>query len=212
MIARLTGTLERIDGHTAEISPDSGGLTYEVLLPAFLAEKLARAVGVRTTLVTLQYLESQNQGASYVPRLIGFSTPGERDFFELFTTVKGIGNRKALRAMAVEPAVIARAIARKDAPALVKLPEIGKRLAETVIAELHGKIDPFLAGSEIEALDAKTAAAPLGSAADEAIAALLGLGETRPEAERLVRRAMDRIGRGDAGVGEILGAVYASRS
>lgn len=217
MIARLTGKLDSIEGATACVSPEVGGLTFEVMLPAYLAERLTPQVGRSVTLVTLQYLESQNQGSSYVPRLIGFTTAHERDFFELFTTVKGIGNRKALRAMAVEPAVIARAIAAKDARALYELPEIGKRLAETVIAELTGKVDGYLAASEIEALDrGAKSAAPLPDAAGEAIAALMGLGETRPEAERLVRRAVDRLGAEGSGgkltVDLVLHAVYASRT
>lgn len=215
MIARLTGKLESIEGASACVSPEAGGLTYEVLLPAYLAERLTGRLGQVVTLVTLQYLESQNQGSSYVPRLIGFTSAQERDFFELFTTVKGIGNRKALRAMAVEPAVIARAIASKDARGLYQLPEIGKRLAETVIAELTGKVEGYLAASEIEALDrGARAATPLPDAAGEAIAALMGLGETRPEAERLVRRAVDRLaGEGGAvSVDQVLHAVYAGRS
>lgn len=212
MIARLKGTLDSIEGSAACVTPDGGGLTYEVLLPAYLAERLVAKVGQPVALVTLQYLEGQNQGSSYVPRLIGFTAVQERDFFELFTTVKGIGNRKALRAMAVEPAKIARAITTKDARALYELPEIGKRLAETVIAELSGKVDGYLAGSEIEALDRGSAgAAPLPDAAAEAIVALMGLGETRPEAERLVRRAVDRLGNPKASVDQVLHAVYASR-
>jgi Holliday junction DNA helicase RuvA len=217
MIARLTGKLESIEGASACVSPEGGGLTYEVLLPAYLAERLGGRLGQVVTLVTLQYLESQNQGSSYVPRLIGFTTTQERDFFELFTTVKGIGNRKALRAMAVEPAAIARAITAKDARGLYQLPEIGKRLAETVIAELTGKVDGYLAASELEALDRGAGVAPpLPDAAGDAIAALMGLGETRPEAERLVRRAVDRLaaeGTGGAiSVDQVLHAVYAGRS
>ncbi len=214
MIARLTGKLESIEGAAACVGVEASGLTYEVLLPAYLAQRLADQVGRSLTLVTLQYLESQNQGSSYVPRLIGFTTTQERDFFELFTTVKGIGNRKALRAMAVEPAVIARAIAAKDARGLYELPEIGKRLAETVIAELTGKVDGYLAASEIESLDRKVAAAsPLPDAAGDAIAALMGLGETRPEAERLVRRALERLGSegSKVTVDLVLHTVYASR-
>ncbi len=58
------------------------------------------------TLTTFQYLESQGQGSSVIPRLVGFQSTAEREFFELFTTVKGIGNRRALRAMAEDPGVI----------------------------------------------------------------------------------------------------------
>src|SRR5712671_6350629 len=90
------------------------------------------------------YLEGQGQGTSFVPRVLGFATPREREFFELFTTVKGLGNKRALRALAREPVEIAGAIAEKNTRALQELPEIGKRLAETVIAELTGKVEKFV--------------------------------------------------------------------
>ena len=182
--------------HTAQIEPEGSPLTYEVLLPAYLAERLRASVGKPVTLITLQYLESQGQGTSFIPRLIGFATERDRRFFDVFTTVKGIGNKKALRAMAVEPARIARAIATKDVKALVDLPEIGKRMAETIIAELNGKVDSFLSAAEIEQLGHASEIKPLikGTAAEEAVEALVALGEQRPEAERKIAKVSARLG------------------
>lgn len=195
MITRLSGTLERVEGQEATIA--SGDIAYQVLVPAYVAEGLAPRAGQRVTLVTLQYLESQNQGASFVPRLIGFRTEHERRFFELFTTVKGIGNRKALRASVIEPAAISRAIAGRDAKALTKLPEIGSRMAETIIAELSGKVEAFLTASEIESLDAGANGKPAPGKSpilDDAVAALIALGQTRQEAETQVTRAIGKLG------------------
>ncbi len=182
--------------HTAQIEPEGSPLTYEVLLPAYLAERLRASVGKPVTLITLQYLEGQGQGTSFIPRLIGFATERDRRFFDVFTTVKGIGNKKALRAMAVEPARIARAIATKDVKALVELPEIGKRMAETIIAELNGKVDSFLSAAEIEQLGHASEIKPLikGTAAEEAVEALVALGEQRPEAERKIAKVSARLG------------------
>lgn len=61
-------------------------------------------------------------GEGSLPRLIGFEAARDRQFFELFTTVKGIGNRKALKAMAIEPAAIAALIVAKDAKARPNYP------------------------------------------------------------------------------------------
>ena len=182
--------------HTAQIEPEGSPLTYEVLLPAYLAERLRGSVGKPVTLITLQYLEGQGQGTSFVPRLIGFASERDRRFFDVFTTVKGIGNKKALRAMAVEPARIARAIATKDAKALVELPEIGKRMAETIIAELNGKVDSFLSAAEIEQMGHASEIKPMikGTAAEEAVDALVALGEQRPEAERKIAKVSARLG------------------
>ncbi len=208
MICRLTGTLVGVEGQTAQVEP-GGGVTYEVLLPAYWVPALSAKVGQTVTLVTLQYLESEGQGASYLPRLIGFPTEQDRRFFGVFTTVKGIGNRKALRAMAVEPAAIARAVASKDARELQKLPEIGKRLAETMIAELNGKVDGYLTPVEVAALEASAEVKPIGQgkAAEEAVAALVALGETPQNAERKVQTAVARLGQAPS-ADEIVAAVF----
>jgi len=192
MLTRITGRLDDVQGNAASVQLDGAGLVYEILVPTFLVERLLSRVGEVVTFHTLEYLESQNQGTSFIPRLIGFATTDERRFFETFTTVKGIGNRKALRALAREPALIARAIAARDSGALQELPEIGKRLAETIVAELHGKVDPFLTPGEAGQLELKSAASGLPPHADNAVAALVALGEARPDAERMVRRALTR--------------------
>lgn len=192
MITRLAGMLESVEGMEATVRME-GGLWRQVLVPAYLAEHLGTQLGKPVTLHTLEYLESQGQGSSYIPRLIGFGSPQERRFFELLTGVDGFGNRKALRALAHQPAAIARAILGADAAWLTGLPEIGKKTAEKVILELKGKVSGFLTADEVRGLDAAASGGfePVGPAA-EAVAALVALGETRPDAERRVRMAMAR--------------------
>jgi Holliday junction DNA helicase RuvA len=194
MLTRIAGVLESIDGLEAVVRLE-GGLWYSVLLPAYEAERLRERAGKPITLQTIQYLESQGQGSSYIPRLIGFTSHADRRFFELLTTVDGFGNKKALRAMAQPPGLIARAILGADAVWLSKLPEIGKKTAEKVILELKTKVEPFLTADEIRGLDAAavngSSPAP-SSAAEEAIAALVALGESRGDADRMVRAAVLR--------------------
>jgi len=194
MICRITGTITSVEPPAIVLEIEGQGLSYEILTPAYLAAQLANQVGQRITLITIQYLESQGQGSSFIPRLIGFQHASDRRFFEVFITVKGIGNRKALRAMAIEPARIARAITSRDAAALKELPEIGKRLADTIVAELTGKVDAFLSSSEIESLDAaiKPARALASGPHEEAIEILVALGETREQADRRVSLALSR--------------------
>lgn len=218
MISRITGKLESLEAASAHIASADGSFAREVLIPAYVAPSLAARIGQSVTLITMEYLEGQGQGTSFIPRLIGFQSARDRDFFDLFTTVKGIGNRKALRAMAIEPAQIARAIAERNAAALVKLPEIGKRLAETIIAELSGKVEVYLSDRELQGLEVKSAAvfaAPrLGPVAEEAVTALVALGETRGEAERRVALAMERASRSGKGAAttsdELIAAVFAA--
>jgi len=90
MIDRITGRLDSIEGPEAVIVPEAGWLALSVLLPAYLAQRLTGQVGQTVEMHTHMVLESQNQGATFTPRLLGFGSPAERSFFHLFTTVKGI--------------------------------------------------------------------------------------------------------------------------
>lgn len=189
MISRLAGELIAIDDGRALLRCDH--ITYEVLVPGFDQQRLGASIGQSITFHTLYYLENQNQGAAYVPRLIGFNSANDRAFFELFTTVKGIGNRKALRALQLPLGTVAAAIAEKDVDLLVSLPEIGKRTAETIIVELHGKVNRFIelkpstVGSERNmANDAATALVR------DAVTVLTQLGEQRLIARQLVDRVL----------------------
>jgi Holliday junction DNA helicase RuvA len=209
MITRLAGMLESVEGLEAVVRLE-GGVWHQVLVPAYLGETLRGQIGKPVTLHTIEYLESQGQGSSYIPRLIGFGSAQERRFFDLLTGVDGFGNRKALRALAHEPAHIARAIAGSDAAWLTTLPEIGKKTAEKVILELKGKVGPFLTAEEIRGLEGSSRDLPEPEGpAGEAVAALVALGETRGDAERRVRQAMARnrgLGTADQLVAAALGS------
>jgi len=253
MLTRLRGVLESIEENRATVVPDGmPGLAYEVLLPAYLADSwLGRGgggpagamIGRDVTLYTTEYLESQGQGASFVPRCLGFASAAERAFFDLLTSVKGLGAKRGLRVMAVEPGVIARAIAERNGRMLQTLPEIGPKLAETIVHELKSKCDayiglgissgarPVAAAVAAEPKPAKrstktagsrngenvgiVAAAPPVVPIRQTVDALVALGESPVDAERMVARAMDRLrGSGDEPPGEVsvlIAAAYAAR-
>ena len=182
MISRLSGILDCIteDGRAML---QSGPITYEVLVPAADIEALRNRTGQEVVFHTLHYLEGQSQGSSMLPRLIGFSSDLDRSFFTLFTTVKNIGYRKALRALQRPCREIASAIAAKDTTTLTSLPEIGKRSAETIVAELHGKVAPFLEGL-VEPSSPIRAGENMPPLVADAIALLTTLGESRTDARR----------------------------
>ena len=193
MIARIQGVLEAVAGDAALVRVD-GGLTYEVLLPAYATAQLAGQIGQVVTLDTLCYLESQNQGATMTPRLAGFVNVTDRAFFVLFTTCKGIGNRKALRAMAMSTEQIAAGIADRDVALLQSLPEIGRRTAETVVATLHGKVDRFVSAAAFGGAAGADAPRPtaggVSGIAREALEVLMQLGENRTQAVNWIDQAL----------------------
>ncbi len=193
MIVQIHGLVIEASSEAVLIQPP-GGLTYEVLLPSFTASRLTDQQGNDITLHTLHFLESQNQGATMIPRLAGFLSKEDRAFFQLFTTCKGIGNRKALRALAMDASQIANAIADRDTATLQTLPEIGKRTAETIIATLHGKVDHFVAADALAgSMGADAQALPTGvsSISREATEVLMQLGETRIAAIAWINEALN---------------------
>ncbi|KKK90373.1 hypothetical protein LCGC14_2723650, partial [marine sediment metagenome] len=123
MIARITGRLEHVDAAAALVDV-GGGLWYEVLVPAFDVERLSRRIGQDVALFTLHYIDGDPTRGGQVPRLVGFLSETDREFFKLFTTVKGIGIRKALRSLVRPAADIAAAIQAKDGKVLASLPVI----------------------------------------------------------------------------------------
>lgn len=194
MIARISGVLEMIERDTAVVATD-GGLAYDVLLSPFAAARLADAIGRSVTLHTLHFIEAPSQGSTMHPRLAGFLSVTDRQFFTLLTSCRGIGPRKALRAMALDAGRIAAAIVDRDLALLQSLPEIGKRTAETLAAELHGKVDRFVAAASFPA--DQTAAAGSKASPDtarqlarEALEVLLQLGESRLQAVAWIDQAL----------------------
>ncbi len=196
MITSLSGTLIRVDSESAALDLAVGPLTCRVLIPAADALRWGAKVNEEITLTTLLYLESANQGATIIPRLLGFASPADRRFFELFTTVKGIGYRKALRAIALDPPTLARAIEDRDIATLTTLPEIGRRTAETIIAALHDKMGPVLHDAAAPAKSAPGRAAPdevpVVGISHDAVTVLVQLGEPRHLARQWVQQAMIR--------------------
>ena len=186
MICAIRGELVALTDTAAHIRCDQ--LTYEVMLPACDIAALAGDVGNEIELHAREIYESSNQGASFVPRKVGFVTPEAREFFELLTKVKGIGYRKALRAMREPVWTIAGAIAERDLALLKSLPEIGGKLAETLIAELKGKVDRFVE-SKPAGLDGVAHGARSQISAD-ALSVLVQLGESRSQARAFIDRAL----------------------
>jgi len=161
-----------------------GAVGYEVLLPGYCVNALSGRVGTDVILCTMEYYEGTPGGGNLVPRMVGFLSEGEKDFFTKFTSVKGIGVKKALRSMSIPIASIAAAIEGGDDKMLTALDGIGKRMAQQIIAELKGKLGSFAIG--VEQAAAKAAFRPFQA---ETLEILIAWGEKRNEAIELVELA-----------------------
>lgn len=185
MIVRLRGLLSEITDDSVVLDRD--GIAYEVRVPTYAVHELSTIEGQTTTLHTLEYLEGSTAGANMTPRIIGFLHPADRSFFQRVLTVKGLGVRKALRALASPVARIAADIESGDAAALTRLPGIGRRMADQIVAELRGKVAAYAYAED----DVPAAAREeLTTDQRDAIEILVAWGDSRPDAERWIARAV----------------------
>jgi Holliday junction DNA helicase RuvA len=188
MISRIRGKLVQLTDSFALV--ENGGLSYEVQLPSALADRLKEGnrIGGEIEFETIHYVEAGDRKSNHYPRLVGFTDPVDREFFSLFIQVPGLGVRKALKSLVLPVSEVAAAIENKDSAQLQRLPGVGGRLADKIVAELVGKCAKFALARSSEPLAAKSAKAP--AFVDEAMDILVQLQYNRSEAKEMVDAAL----------------------
>jgi len=147
LISEITGEVlyDRIRRNSLLVRVNS--LCYEVFVPSGIAARLRHEPeGERRnplTLYTIYYIDGGLGGGHLTPKLVGFLDPLDREFFESFTTVPGVGFMKALKCLVRPLNEIALAIERGDSAFLRELPYIGPKIAERIVTELRGKMAKF---------------------------------------------------------------------
>ena len=141
MITRITGVLVDLNDVRATIR--IGGFEYEVLIPDMVRRQLQAKMNEEVSLRTIEYLDGNPQQGRLTPRIIGFMNEAEKEFFELFCSVDGVGVKKALRAMVRPVREVAEAIEEQDVKTLSTLPGVGAAVAERIIAKLRRKMTKF---------------------------------------------------------------------
>ena len=176
---------------------DVNGVGYEVICSgAAFANLSGVPKGEEGEVYT--YMQVSEQGVS----LFGFADIAEKQLFLRLTGVQGVGAKLAIAALsAMRPADLTEAIYTADVKRLTAVKGLGKKTAERIVLELHGKIsaDELIGGEGgmSELPPART------QADDDAVAALMNLGFTRQESARAVERARAT---GAASVEEIIAA------
>ena len=186
MIAGIEGKLIKLQADSCLVQV--GQVTYEVMLPAYCVNALAEKQGSEIKLCTMEYFEGNPAGGNFVPRIVGFLTPGEKEFFTKFISVKGIGIKKGLRCLILPIATVAAAIEQADEKIIMSLPLLGKRMTQHIIAELKGKLTTFAVGAET-AITTEKKFKPFQA---ETLEILIAWGEKRNEAIELIELAADR--------------------
>jgi holliday junction DNA helicase RuvA len=188
MITEITG--EALYGRISRNSVllRAGPICYEVLVPSGIASRLRHSAEDERrnpmTFYTIYYIDGGVGGGHLVPKLIGFLDPLDREFFETFTTVPGLGFMRALKCLVRPINEIALAIERGDAAFLKELPFIGAKTADRIVTELRGKMSKFALASHAEPLSIdQDSGVELKT---EALQVLGQLEYSRTEAQRLV--------------------------
>ncbi|MEN6365387.1 MAG: Holliday junction branch migration protein RuvA [Thermoguttaceae bacterium] len=185
MITKITGQLVALHDDGLILKVDA--FEYEVLIPECNRRQLQNELGQTVSLHTIEYLEGNPMQGRMTPRLIGFLSEVEREFFELFCSVDGVGVKKALRAMVRPVKEVATAIEEQDAKGLAALPGIGPAMAERVVAKLRRKVPKFalmVARDEVREAEVES------DVVSETYEVLRSLGHSESEARRLLDAAL----------------------
>lgn len=176
MIASLEGTVASVSG--ADVVIEVGGVGYRVYAgPATLSSLRG---GTRVKLHTHHLVREDTQA------LYGFRSTEELAFFELITTVSGVGPKVGLAIVSSRPvADLQLAILQGDDAVLTSVSGVGKRLAGRIVLELKEKVDA-----------AGGSAGGDGGGEAEVVAALEALGYTSREGREAARAAVAGLGPG----------------
>lgn len=187
MISQISGRIRQKRANSVLI--DVNGISYEVLLPGIIMRKIESSVDIdgNITLVTYHYLQSDPSRS--IPVLIGFENDIEKEFFEKFITVSGVGPKAACRALEIPFSTIADAIDRGDMSVLKSLPGIGEQRAREIIAKLQGKIGKY---GLIQDETAVKASAAEEDVKKEAFQVLIQLQYNKSEAKTMIEKAVER--------------------
>lgn len=177
MIGTLRGKL--ILKQAPHLLVETGGVGYEVEAPMttfYVLPSPGEEVYLFTHLVVREDAHL----------LFGFATEQERRLFRTLIKVNGVGAKLALTILSgIEADEFIQCIQLGDADRLVKLPGIGRKTADRLIVEMRDRLKDWhieLPGKPVTATGGK----PAGSAIDDAVSALVGLGYKPQEASRFV--------------------------
>lgn len=187
MIARISGKL--LEKRNNSIVLENNGIAYEVFLPVIALAKIEDHLSQDGHIKLITYHYHHLEPSRSIPILVGFLNEVEKDFFEEFITVSGIGPKAALRAINVPISLIARAIDEADIGFLRSLPGIGPQRAKEIVAKLQSKVGKF--GLIQDALS-KAPALPQRDLIEEAIEVLTQLQYKKSEAKDMINDALKK--------------------
>ncbi|MDO8535744.1 MAG: Holliday junction branch migration protein RuvA [Candidatus Omnitrophota bacterium] len=187
MISEINGKLKK--KKDSSVILDVNGLCYEVMIPPAVMKNLDIAGGEGAAISLKVYHYYQMDQSKAIPVLVGFLNDIERDFFEQFITVSGVGPKAACRALSMSFSVIAEAIDKGDMILLKTLPGIGEQKAREIIAKLQGKVGKFCLMKDRVPRDSTDVKEDIK---EDAINVLVQLQYKKSEADEMIEKAIRR--------------------
>ncbi len=186
MITKIQGKLVELTDEAATLAIPP--MEYEVLIADYARRHLQSQMNKEIQLHTIHYMDGNvTSGGRLTPRLVGFLSIPEREFFELVCSVDGVGVKKALRAMTQPVQDIAIMIEQQDAKGLSTLPGVGPATAERIIAKLRRKMPKF---ALMVRRETPAGVAQADGVIEDTYQALLALGHAESDARQLIESAL----------------------
>lgn len=187
MIARISGKV--VEKGQNYLIIDVNGICYQVFIPQAVMQHINESASDSGVISLITYHYLQIEPSKGVPVLVGFLNEIEKEFFEIFITVSGIGPRAALKALNQPISLIAKAIDESDINFLKSLPGIGQQRAREVIAKLQNKVGKF---GLIQDVETKSGREETKGIEEEALAVLVQLEYKKHEASAMLKKALER--------------------
>lgn len=188
MIGKLSGIIDTISSNFLIL--DVQGVGYMVYASNRTLSRIGQTGDAASLLIETQVRED-------AITLFGFADAGEKSWFNLLTSVQGVGAKAGLSILsACPPEQLSTVIMAQDKAALTQADGVGPKLATRILTELKDKVGKMeisgssaFSGAPMKYAD-MASDAPQGNALDgDAVSALVNLGYSRSDAFTAVTKA-----------------------
>ncbi len=182
MIAKIQGKL--IYKAVSVVIIDNHGIGYEIMIPLSTYYELPE-VGADVGLLIYTCFRQD------AIMLVGFYTKKEKHLFKLMISIAGIGPRLAVNVLSgINSDELINAIANNDLKRLLKVPGLGKKMAERVILELRDKISEGKPKEQESDIENRRELIDKGLIEEDAVSALINLGYKNQAAKDAIEKVM----------------------
>jgi Holliday junction DNA helicase RuvA len=180
MIAQIRGRL--IHKEPGSVVVEANGLGYRVFVSLTTFYEIP---DLEQTVI----LHTHTHVREDAIQLFGFSSPLEKELFQILIGVTGIGPRLALNILSgITPKELLHSLDQRDMNRLQSVPGIGRKMAERMVVDLQEKARKI--GNRVAL--APSGPRPTDGLAEDVISALLNLGYKKGQAEKAVEMVFRR--------------------